>query len=123
MNDRPCRITELEWFKPGKHGHAKVGFTGCDVFNGRVHCECVPSSHNVLVPFVATEAYSLVDVCGTELALMDNAGELRHDLDLPEGALGAKIDTLFTCGKTLSVHVMQAMGVEKVMSFKEECGK
>lgn len=125
INGHACKITDLDVAQPGKHGHSKVSITAVDVFSGKTRMDAAPTSHNVAVPFVATTMYTLLDIGRNgELSLMDDEGETRQDLDLPtEDRMGDKIRALFTSGKTLDLRVLCAMGMEKVLSFKEECGK
>ena len=32
IRDRPCKVIEMSTSKTGKHGHAKINFTGIDIF-------------------------------------------------------------------------------------------
>jgi translation initiation factor 5A len=120
-----CKITDLDVAQPGKHGHSKVSITAVDVFSGKTRMDAAPTSHNVMVPFVTTAMYQLLDIGRDgELSLMDDEGETRQDLDLPaEDRVGDKIRARFASGKTLDLRVLRAMSMEKILSFKEECGK
>ena len=42
MRDKPCKVVDMSTSKTGKHGHAKVNFTGVDIFTGKkVRVLCV----------------------------------------------------------------------------------
>ena len=122
-----CKIIEIDTAQPGKHGHSKASILAHDVFNpSRKREDCAPVSHPMEVPFVKGTWYYVMDVSSNgELSLMGDDGETRQDLDLPadDEKLGAKVRALFSSGKGVNVMVLKAMGIEKVMSFKEECGK
>jgi len=124
---RACRITEIDTAQPGKHGHAKASIWAYDVFQPQKKREDgAPVSQTMEVPFVTTAWYYVMDVAPRgELSLMGDDGETRQDLDLPadDVKLGEKVRALFASGKGVYVQVLKAMGIEQVMSFKEECGK
>lgn len=63
-----------------------------------------PSTHNMDVPHVKREDYQLTDISDDGyLTLMNDAGDLREDLKLPEGDLGAQLRSEFDVGKELLV--------------------
>jgi translation initiation factor 5A len=125
VSGHACKITEIDISNPGKHGHAKAAIRAVDVFNGKLRTDSSPTSHCVPVPFVSSQHYTLLDIGrGGEMSLMDAEGSTRQDLNLPEDpVLRARLAELFRAGKSLELRVLKAMGQEKVMSFKEECGK
>ena len=122
-----CKITEIDTAQPGKHGHAKASIWAYDLFNpSRKREDGAPVAHMMEVPFVASRWYYVMDIGARgELSLMGDDGETRQDLDLPadDERLGEKVRALFSSGKAVHVQVLKAMGTEKVMAFKEECGK
>jgi translation initiation factor eIF-5A len=90
--------------KTGKHGHAKVHMVGLDIFSGKKYEDICPSTHNMDVPFVKREDYQLTDISDDGyLSLMGDNGELREDLKLPEGELGAQLRSDYDAGKELLV--------------------
>ena len=50
-----------------------------------------PSTHNMDVPNVVRKDLQLIDIDGDFLSLMDDAGETRDDIKVPEGELGDEI--------------------------------
>ncbi|KAJ1649313.1 translation initiation factor eIF5A [Coemansia sp. RSA 2681] len=119
MKGRPCKVIDMSTSKTGKHGHAKVNYTGIDIFNGRKYEDMSPSTHNVDVPNVSRAEYTLIDITGGFLSLMDDAGEMKEDVKIPEGELGTKISAEFEEGKELLVTILKAMGEEAAISHKE----
>jgi translation initiation factor 5A len=119
LRSRPCRIVEVSTSKTGKHGHAKVHIVGLDIFNNRKYEDICPSTHNMNVPFVKREDYQLTDISDDGyLCLMADNGDLREDLKLPDGQLGAELKAEFEAGKELLCTVLKSCGEECVISIK-----
>jgi len=53
-------------------------------------------------------------------SLMDDTGDIRNDIKVPEGELGQEIRTRFENGDALKVTVLQSLGEEAIMSYKPE---
>jgi translation initiation factor 5A len=122
IKGRPCKIVDISTSKTGKHGHAKANITALDIFNGKKYEEVAPTSHNLPAPFIKTNSYQLLDISHDGvLSLMDDEGATREDLNLPaDEELAAKLKEAFESGKTTTVVVTAAMGMESVMSLKTE---
>lgn len=126
IDNHPCKLVDVDSSKMGKHGHAKVCFTGVDIFNGKTRETSAPASHNLDAPVVSTRWYMVLDVSRDgEVSLLDNeTNATRYDLNLPAaGRLADTVRAMFSSGKTVLVQVLKAMDQEMMMSFKEECGK
>ena len=57
------------------------------------------------------------------LALMDDSGDTREDLKLPEGDLGKEIQTKFDNDESFLVTVLKAMDEEAVIATKAQQAK
>ena len=103
IKDRPCKVLEITTSKPGKHGHAKANIVACDIFNGKKYEDCCPTSHNMMVPNVTRQEYSLLNLDDEGyLSLMEETGKMKEDLKLPEEIdpeLAALIKKMFAEGK------------------------
>mmetsp|Transcript_26235 Transcript_26235/g.42070 ORF Transcript_26235/g.42070 Transcript_26235/m.42070 type:complete len:166 (+) Transcript_26235:203-700(+) len=125
IKGRPTKVIDVTTSKTGKHGHAKCHFIATDIFTGKKIEELVPSSHNLEVPNVAREDYTLIDLNDEGfLGLMDATGNVREDLKLPSGhedaeALARLIKAAWDEGKELILTVLKAMGEEQVNASKE----
>ncbi|KAK2826510.1 hypothetical protein Q5P01_020724 [Channa striata] len=118
VKGRPCKIVEMSTSKTGKHGHAKVHLVGLDIFTQKKLEDICPSTHNMDVPNVTRKDYQVIDVSDGFLSLMDDNGETREDLRVPEGDLGKDIETRFNSGEQFMVSVMRAVGEEHVIGTK-----
>lgn len=113
IKGRPCKVMEMSTSKTGKHGHAKVHLVGLDIFTNKKYEDICPSTHNIDVPNVSRNDFQvwvfyfplfsfitnvillilqLIDVSDDGfVTLMNDKGDTRDDLRLPEGELGQKI--------------------------------
>jgi len=71
------------------------------------------------VPHVKREDYQLTDISDDGyLTLMNDGGDLREDLKLPDGELGAQLRAEFDNGKELLCTVLKSCGEECVIAIK-----
>ncbi|KAK4465280.1 eukaryotic translation initiation factor 5A-1 [Cladorrhinum samala] len=121
IKGRPCKIVDMSTSKTGKHGHAKVHLVAIDIFTGKKLEDLSPSTHNMDVPVVKRNEYTLLDITDDGfLQLMTSDGDTKEDVKLPDGEVGQKITKLFTDeGKDTLVTVQTAMGEEAAIDAKE----
>ena len=85
--------------------------------------DIVPSTHGTTVPNVFRSEYTLLDITDEDyLSLMDEGGETREDLKMPERPeeLVKSIREGFDAGDSLILAVVKAMGEEHVMACKKD---
>lgn len=75
-----------------------------------------PSTHNMDVPNVARNEYSLINIDDGYLSLMTADGATKDDVKVPEGELADKLQAEFEEGKELLVTIVSAMGEEACIS-------
>lgn len=125
FNGRPAKVVDYSTAKTGKHGHAKASITGVDIFNQKKYEDSLPTSHNVEVPIIKRIEWQLLAVDGDNFCtLMDQTGNTRSDLKLPEDTeddaeLSSRIQNAIENGKEVFVTVLSAMGIEKIVECKE----
>jgi len=121
LKDHPCKIVEMSTSKTGKHGHAKVNLVGIDIFTGKKYEDICPSTHNMSVPVVTRKELTLCDISDDKfMSLMDENGNVRDDLKVPEGEIGEGISAKFKDGEQLLVSILKACKMEAAVSFKNE---
>jgi len=119
MKGRPCKIVEMSTSKTGKHGHAKVHMVGIDLYNQKKYEDICPSTHNMDVPVVKRLDYQLVDISEDNfLSLMQESGDVREDVKIPEGELGEEVRGKFDSGEDIVCTLLCAMGIEQVIATK-----
>jgi len=118
IKSRPCKIVEMSTSKTGKHGHAKVHMVALDIFTGKKLEDICPSTHNMEVPNVKRRDFQLIDIDDGFLSLMDDGGDIRDDLKVPEGDLGDEILEQHGEGKEMLCTVLSACGEECVIATK-----
>ena len=60
--DQPAKVIDLAVSKPGKHGSAKVCFTGLNIFTDRKLQEIFSTSESVMVPVVKKYDLKVIDI-------------------------------------------------------------
>ncbi|KAF9159379.1 Eukaryotic translation initiation factor 5A [Actinomortierella ambigua] len=119
IKGRPCKIVDMSTSKTGKHGHAKVHLVAIDIFTGKKLEDLSPSTHNMDVPNINRNEYTLLNIEDGFLTLMLADGSTKEDVKLPDSDLGQEIESNFDDGKELLVTIVSAMGEEAAISFKE----
>lgn len=121
IKDKPCKITELNVSKTGKHGAAKAVVTGKDIFTEKKYSNTYSTSEKVQVPIIKNETYQLNNIDDERyLDLLAESGEqvshmkLKWDNDVERDLVAA-----FENGKSLEVRITSSMGEYKVQSFSE----
>merc|ERR1712113_1318225 len=118
IKGRPCKIVEMSTSKTGKHGHAKVHLVALDIFTSKKYEDICPSTHNMDVPNVSRKDYQLCDIDDGYLSLMDDGGDMREDLKVPDGDVGEEIRSAISDGREILCTVLSACGEEAVIATK-----
>ncbi|KAH6899037.1 translation initiation factor 5A [Thelonectria olida] len=121
IKGRPCKIVDMSTSKTGKHGHAKVHLVALDIFTGKKYEDLSPSTHNMDVPNVSRREFQLLDISDDGfLSLMNDDGDLKDDVRMPDGEIGEKINRLFKVEeKDTNVVILTSMGEEAAVEAKE----
>ncbi|KAJ8320239.1 hypothetical protein KUTeg_001826 [Tegillarca granosa] len=123
LKGRPCKIVEMSTSKTGKHGHAKVHLVGIDIFTQKKYEDICPSTHNMSVPHVNRTDFQLVDIEDDFCNLMDDEGNMKNDIKLPDGDLGKEIKSKFEDEETIIVSVVKSMNIECICGMKRSTDK
>merc|ERR1712017_28467 len=94
IKGKPCKVKNISVSKTGKHGHAKCKFSATDIFTGATCEELCPAPHGIDVPFVTKKDWQIQGLQDeTYVLLMDEEGEMREDLQLPDQTYKTDDDT------------------------------
>merc|ERR1711992_234812 len=118
IKNRPCKIVEMSTSKTGKHGHAKVHLVALDIFTGKKYEDICPSTHNMNVPNVTRQDYQVTNIDDGFVDLMDDNGETKSDLKVPDDEIGKEVQERFDNGDNFVVTVLCAVGEEKIVGTK-----
>merc|ERR1712083_102868 len=124
IKGNPCKVTETSTAKPGKHGSAKVILKGKDILTSKVY-ECTFHAGDMVdAPIVKRTEYTLLNLDDTTLELLDNNGEVKSDVNLPEAEhlsdVTKRIKEIFEEGKKeCLVTVIATLGKELVIEVRE----
>ena len=124
IKGNPCKVTEVSTAKPGKHGSAKVIVKGRDIFTAKTYDCTFHSGDMIDAPIVVRSDYTLLGIDEDTLSLLDAAGEMKEDVNLPEDEhlkdIVALVKKIFDEGKKeCIVSVIAALGKEQLVDVRE----
>jgi len=78
----PCRITEYETSKPGKHGSAKARIVAVGIYDGQKRPHVGPVSMQVHVPLIDKRTGQIISIVGSKIQVMDSETFETIDIDM-----------------------------------------
>merc|ERR1712010_260935 len=128
IKGKPCKVRDVSVSKTGKHGHAKCKFSAVDIFTGNTCEELCPSTHSIDIPVVTKKDWMIQGLQDeTYVLLMDDEGEMREDLQLPNITFKTEDDNtaskliqdycaMVDDGANIEIYctVLAAVGLEKI---------
>merc|ERR1711881_573636 len=134
IKGKPCKVRDVSVSKTGKHGHAKCKFAASDIFTGNTCEELCPSTHSIDVPVVTKKDWMVQGLQDeTYVLLMDDDGEMREDLQLPNVTFKTEDDNtaskliqdycaMVDDGSNIEIYctVLAAVGLEKITEVRKK---
>ena len=108
----PCRISEYDTSKPGKHGAAKARIVGVGVFDGQKRPHVGPVSMQVHVPLIDKRAAQIISMTGSQIQVMDSETFETIDIELIDDEVEGKLE------QGQDVEYWNVMGRTKIMRIK-----
>ena len=108
----PCRISEYDTSKPGKHGAAKARIVGVGVFDNQKRPHVGPVSMQVHIPLIDKRDGQVISMNGDVIQLMDSQTFETVDVTQVDDEIQGKIEN----GQT--VEYWKVMDRTKIMRIK-----
>merc|ERR1712188_175660 len=134
IKGKPCKVKNVSVSKTGKHGHAKCKFAATDIFTGATCEELCPATHGIDIPVVTKKDWMIQGLQDeTYVLLMDEEGEMREDLQLPNATYKTDDDNtaakliqdycaMVDEGANIEIYctVLAAVGQEKITEVRKK---
>ena len=88
----PCRITEYDTSKPGKHGAAKARIVGMGVFDNQKRPHVGPVSMQVHVPLIDKRPGQIISMTDSNIQVMDLETFETIDVDMVDEEIRGKLE-------------------------------
>ena len=108
----PCRITEYDTSKPGKHGSAKARIVAVGIYDGQKRPHVGPVSMQIHVPLIDKRAGQIISIVGSKIQVMDSVTFETIDVDMIDEELKGTLEQ----GK--DIEYWNVMGRTKIMRIK-----
>jgi len=108
----PCRISEYDTSKPGKHGAAKARIVGVGIFDNQKRPHVGPVSMQVHVPLIDKRDGQVISMSGDVIQLMDSQTFETIDVTQVDDEIQGKIEN----GQ--NVEYWKVMDRTKIMRIK-----
>ena len=108
----PCRITEYETSKPGKHGSDKARIVGVGIFDGQKRPHVGPVSMQIHIPLIDKKAGQIISIIDSNIQVMDSETFETIDIDMIDDEVDGKLEQ----GK--DIEYWKVMDRTKIMRIK-----
>jgi translation initiation factor 5A len=108
----PCRITEYDTSKPGKHGAAKARIVGVGVFDNQKRPHVGPVSMQVHIPLIDKRTGQIISITGDVYQVMDTETFETFDVNMIDDEVKGKLEN----GQ--NVEYWKVMDRTKIMRIK-----
>ena len=108
----PCRITEYDTSKPGKHGSAKARIVAVGIYDGQKRPHVGPVSMQVHVPLIDKRTGQIISIVGSKMQVMDSETFETIDIDMIEEELEGTLE------QSKDIEYWNVMGRTKIMRVK-----
>ena len=108
----PCRISEYDTSKPGKHGSAKARIVGVGVFDNQKRPHVGPVSMQIHVPLIDKRTGQIISITNDIVQIMDSETFETIDVTMIDDEINGKIEN----GQ--NVEYWKVMDRTKIMRIK-----
>ena len=108
----PCRISEYDTSKPGKHGSAKARIVGVGVFDNQKRPHVGPVSMQIHVPLIDKRTGQIISITGENFQIMDSETFETIDVTMIDDEVKGKLEN------AQNVEYWKVMDRTKIMRIK-----
>ena len=84
IDNNPCRVVDVSFSKPGKHGAAKIRATAIGILDNKKRDVVLPAHDKVEVPIIEKKVAQVLSVHDNIANVMDNETYESFDLEIPD---------------------------------------
>lgn len=92
IDGAPCKVTDTQVSRPGKHGHAKCRISGVGLLDDKKRVVVMPGHDMVEVPIIEKKNAQVLSVSGDMANVMDTETYETFDMKIPEEIKGEVVD-------------------------------
>jgi translation initiation factor 5A len=111
VDDAPCRVSDIQISRPGKHGHAKCKISAVGIIDNKKRVFISPGHDKLLVPIINKKNAQVLSITGNQANIMDSETYETFDLEIPEELKAEVLE-----GST--VHYWDIMGNKMMKQVK-----
>ncbi len=108
----PCRISEYDTSKPGKHGSAKARIVGVGIFDNQKRPHVGPVSMQIHVPLIDKRTGQIISITGENFQIMDSETFETIDITMVDDEVKGKLEN------AQNVEYWKVMDRTKIMRIK-----
>ncbi len=108
----PCRISEYDTSKPGKHGSAKARIVGVGVFDNQKRPHVVPVSMQIHVPLIHQRTGQIISITAENFQILDSETFETIDVTMVDDEVKGKLEN------AQNVEYWKVMDRTKIMRIK-----
>jgi len=84
LDEIPCKVTDIQISRPGKHGHTKVRITATGIIDGKKRETVMPGHDMLQTPMIDKKTAQVLSVHGNVANVMDAGTYETFDIEIPE---------------------------------------
>lgn len=92
IDGAPCKVTDKQTSRPGKHGHAKVRLEAVGLIDDKKRVTVMPGHDNIQAPIIEKKTAQVLSISGDTANVMDSESYETFDLKIPEELKGQVVE-------------------------------
>ncbi|MFA5141549.1 MAG: translation initiation factor IF-5A [Candidatus Woesearchaeota archaeon] len=92
IDNEACKVVELNYSKPGKHGHAKINLMAVGLIDGKKRNVVMPGHAMVEIPIIEKRNAQVLSISGDVANVMDTETFETFEMKVPEDIKGTLVE-------------------------------